>query len=203
MEARSMENLRWWLLLIAAVMFSMSGCVSARDWADWVEHPTHFASTDHLAFSVRASHAEVDGPQPIIRDEDIQLAQDEAWWGHLVPPAPPTDLSSRWVGTWKGLGLFDSLRQAPAEATLVQQGSIGVAHLHLNETIAAGLPWLVRLQGSRGVRLVYRVSGSEAWMRHPEARSEPTVAFTLIDERLVGTLRGIESPVVITLTRQP
>jgi hypothetical protein len=25
-----MANLRWWLLLIAAVMFSMSGCTSAR-----------------------------------------------------------------------------------------------------------------------------------------------------------------------------
>jgi hypothetical protein len=41
-----MDNLRWWLLLIAAVMFSMSGCASVRDWSTWREHPTLFTLTD-------------------------------------------------------------------------------------------------------------------------------------------------------------
>ncbi|HET7343527.1 MAG TPA: hypothetical protein VFL90_18835 [Methylomirabilota bacterium] len=31
-----MANLRWWLLLLAAVMFSMSGCASRTGWS----HPT-------------------------------------------------------------------------------------------------------------------------------------------------------------------
>jgi hypothetical protein len=43
-----MDNLRWWLLLIAAVMFSMSGCASARDWSTWRQHPTHFAKPSEM-----------------------------------------------------------------------------------------------------------------------------------------------------------
>jgi hypothetical protein len=193
-----MDNLRWWLLLIAAVMFSMSGCTSTRDWASWQEHPTHFASNDHLTFSMRNGN----GDDPVITDVDKDQARDEGWWGLLIPQEPPADLSGRWVGTWKGLGLFDSLRQASAEATLVQQGAIGVAHLHLDNTIAAGVPWVVRLEGSKGVRLIYRVAGSDAMMRDPANPAELTAAFTLVGDKLIGTLPNADGPVVITLVRQ-
>jgi hypothetical protein len=171
-----MESLRWWLLFIAAVMFSMSGCASSQDWA-------------------------FNGAEPRITEQDMAMTKDEGWWGHLMTPVPPADLSGRWVGTWKGLGLFDSLRQSAAELTLVQQGPIGVAHLVLEDTVAAGVPWVMRQEGSRGVRLVYRVSGSDAWMRHRIAPSEMTAAFTLVDDKLVGTLPNADSPVVITLSR--
>jgi hypothetical protein len=200
-----MESLRWWLLFIAAVMFSMSGCASSQDWAFWRAHPTHFASGEHLNFSMRHDtgyhHGNGTGPEPKITDLDLAMAKDETWWGHMVPPAAPVDLSGRWVGTWKGIGLFDSLRQSTAEATLVQDGPIGVAHLVLADTIAAGVPWMMRQEGSRGVRLVYRVSGSDAWMRHRVAPSEMTAAFTLVDDKLVGTLPNADAPVVITLSR--
>jgi hypothetical protein len=207
-----MESLRWWLLLIAAVMFSMSGCASSQDWAFWRAHPTHFASGEHLSFSMRHDtghdhhgngngNGNGNGSDPLITDQDVALALDESWWGHLVPPAAPADLSGRWVGTWKGLGLFDSLRESTATATLVQQGPIGVAHLVLDDTIAAELPWVMRREGSRGVRLVYRVSGADAWMRHRIAPSEMTAAFTLVDDKLVGTLPNADAPVVITLHR--
>lgn len=149
-----MANLRWWLLLIAAVMFSMSGCASARDWTTSQEHPT------------------------------------------------TADLSGRWVGTWKGLGLFDSLRQASVEATFVQHGAVGIAHLRLDNTIAAGVPWSIKQEGARGLRLVYRVAGPDAVMRHPATPGEMAAAFTLVDERLVGTFPNAEGPVVITLVRQ-
>jgi hypothetical protein len=204
-----MESLRWWLLLIAAVMFSMSGCASSQDWAFWRAHPTHFASGEHRAFSTRSDtgyhygngNGNGNGADHEITTQDVALAQDESWWGHLMPPASPADLSGRWVGTWKGLGLFDSLRQSTAEATLVQQGPIGVAHLVLGDTVAAGLPWAMRVEGSRGVRLVYRVSGADAWMRHQAAPSEMTAAFTLVGDKLVGTLPNADAPVVITLSR--
>jgi hypothetical protein len=204
-----MESLRWWFLLIAAVMFSMSGCASAQDRAYWQGHPTHFASGDHVSFSMRHGNGHyygngngnANGFDPVITDDDVQLARAEGWWGDLVPPAPPADLSGRWVGTWKGLGLFDSLRQSAVEATLVQQGSIGVAHIVLDNTIAAGVPWAMRLEGSRGVRLVYRVAGDDAVMRHPASPAEMAAAFTLVGNRLVGTLPNADAPVVITLTR--
>jgi hypothetical protein len=208
-EVRRMESLRWWLLLIAAVMFSMSGCASSQDWAFWRAHPTHFASGEHLTFSVRSDadyhygngHGNGNGPGDALTDQEVALAQDEGWWGHLMPPAQPADLSGRWVGTWKGLGLFDSLRQSTAEATLVQEGPIGVAHLVLGDTIAAGVPWMMRQEGSRGVRLVYRVSGADAWMRHRAAPSEMTAVFTLVEDKLVGTLPNTDAPIVITLSR--
>jgi hypothetical protein len=37
-----MANLRWWLLLVAAVMFSMSGCASKEGWS----HPTTSPNPD-------------------------------------------------------------------------------------------------------------------------------------------------------------
>jgi hypothetical protein len=192
-----MESLRWWLLLIAAVMFSMSGCASSQDWAYWRDHPTHFATGGHLTFSMNNDNVYY----PTVTETDVRLARDYGWWGDQVPLAPPVDLSGRWVGTWKGLGLFDSLRQGDVEATMVQENNIGVAHLLLDNTIAAGVPWMLRWEGSRGVRLVYRVAGSDAVMRHPDSPAEMTAAFTLVNDRLVGTLPNAESPVVITLSR--
>jgi hypothetical protein len=193
-----MENLRWWLLLIAAVMFSMSGCATPQEWAHWREHPTHFASGEHLGFS-----AKNDSPfHPLVTEADRKHAADQQWWGQFVPVAPPADLSGRWVGTWRGLGLFDSPRQGDVAATLVQQDHVGVGHLLLDNTIAAGVPWIIRHEGSRGVRVVYRVSGNDAIMRHPQSPTELSMAFTLVKDRLVGTVPGAESPVVITLVRQ-
>jgi hypothetical protein len=196
-----MESLRWWLLLIAAVMFSMSGCASARNWAFWWTDSTHAAQEEPRGASPRSAAGHGGGIEPAVTEADAALARDADWWGPLIPPEEPVDLSGHWVGTWKGLGLFDSLRQSAAAATLVQEGAIGVAHLVLEDTIAAGVPRVMRFEGSRGVRLVYRVSGADAWMRHVVAPSEMTAAFTLIDGKLVGTLPNAEAPVVITLTR--
>ena len=45
-----MEGLRWWLLLLTAVMFSMAGCATrGQEWSTRTAHPAPFASTQHLA----------------------------------------------------------------------------------------------------------------------------------------------------------
>ena len=46
-----MEGLRWWLLLLTALMFSMSGCAS-HERTIGATNLTHFASAQHLAFSM-------------------------------------------------------------------------------------------------------------------------------------------------------
>jgi hypothetical protein len=83
-----MERLQWWLLLLSAVMFSMSGCGSTKawqgtalsDWQVWAQHSSHFASGQHLAFSLK-SH-----PTPAsISEGDKATASREEWWGQLVP----------------------------------------------------------------------------------------------------------------------
>jgi len=195
-----MDSLRWWLLLLAAVMFSMSGCVSKNQWNNWASHPSHYASGNHWEFSQRTG-GDVD--PKMISAADQETATKEGWWGDLVPLAPPVDLTGNWVGTWKGLGLFDSLRKSDARMTLLQSGIIGVGQLYMDETAAAGVPWAIRYAGSDGVRVGYRVRGSDAEMRELNGAGVPMImAFTLVDGRLVGTMAGGD-PVVITLTRLP
>ena len=83
-----MERLQWWLLLLSAVMFSMSGCSSTRAWQGtalsdfdiWKQHSTHFASPHHLVFSSK-SHPTTAS----ITAADKAAAAREEWWGHLVP----------------------------------------------------------------------------------------------------------------------
>jgi hypothetical protein len=194
-----MDSLRWWLLLLAAVMFSMSGCASKQEWNEWASHPTHYASANHWEFSQRTG-GNID--PKIISEADRDVAMKEGWWGDLVPLAPPVDLTGNWVGTWKGLGLFDSLRQSDARMTLPQDGILGVGALYMSDVIAAGLPWPVRYAGSNGLRLAYRVNGTDAVMRQLDSGSEVILGFTLVGDRLVGTIPGGD-PVVITLTRLP
>jgi hypothetical protein len=195
-----MDSLRWWLLLLAAVMFSMSGCVSKDQWNNWASHPSHYASGNHWEFSQRTG-GDID-PR-IISAADQEVAVKEGWWGDLVPLAPPVDLTGNWVGTWKGLGLFDSLRKSDARMTLLQSGIIGVGQLYMDETTVASVPWSIRYAGSNGVRVGYRVRGSDAEMRELNGSGLPMImAFTLVDGRLVGTMAGGD-PVVITLTRLP
>ena len=80
-----MERLQWWLLLLSAVMFSMSGCASVREWRmtalrDWSEHPAHFASNQHMAFSMKSHKTAAS-----ISDADTDAAAREQWWGQVVP----------------------------------------------------------------------------------------------------------------------
>jgi hypothetical protein len=80
-----MERLQWWLLLLSAVMFSMSGCASRDDWKMWAGHPAHFASSSHLAFSAK-SHPTAAS----ISEADKTAAAREEWWGRLMPQEKPT-----------------------------------------------------------------------------------------------------------------
>jgi hypothetical protein len=80
-----MERLQWWLLLLSAVMFSMSGCATLEDWHVWSAHPAHFASAEHLAFSAK-SHKTVAS----ITEADAAAAAREDWWGRLVPQEKKT-----------------------------------------------------------------------------------------------------------------
>src|SRR5262249_32571423 len=90
-ENSLMDNLRWWLLLLVGILFSMSGCASSQDWEYWRSHPTHFASGGHMGFSVKN-----DNPYyPMVTEADAKQAQAYGWWGDQVPLVPPTDLSGR------------------------------------------------------------------------------------------------------------
>ena len=68
------------LLLAGGLLVSTVGCASNEEWTTWKAHPTHFASGDHMFFSVRNK----EGAAPQVKRQDIAMAREEGWWGKPV-----------------------------------------------------------------------------------------------------------------------
>ena len=75
-----MRSVRGKLLLFAAVLVASAGCATGGEWNTWYTHRTHFASYDHLGFSVRNT----EDSAPKVTRKDIALARDEGWWGKPI-----------------------------------------------------------------------------------------------------------------------
>jgi hypothetical protein len=58
----------------------LAGCATSEEWETWKNQPAHFASTDHLYFSVRNQT----GKSPRVTREDIAAAREQGWWGRPV-----------------------------------------------------------------------------------------------------------------------
>lgn len=71
------------VVVVGIVLMAVAGCATGEEWKTWREHPTHFASGDHLTFSVRNR----EGAAPRVARQDIAKARDEAWWGKPVTVA--------------------------------------------------------------------------------------------------------------------
>jgi hypothetical protein len=65
------------LSLLGLMLLTAVGCATPEQWRTWKDHGTHFASGDHLSFSVRH-------PEGQVTRRDIALARDESWWGKPV-----------------------------------------------------------------------------------------------------------------------
>ncbi len=65
---------------IGMAVLAAGGCATEEQWATWRAHGTHFASEEHLAFSVRNP----EGSSARVTRQDIAMAKDEAWWGQPV-----------------------------------------------------------------------------------------------------------------------
>jgi hypothetical protein len=68
------------LLVVGGVLVAVAGCATGEEWTTWKTHPTHFASGEHMFFSVRNREG---GPAKVTR-QDIALARDEGWWGKPI-----------------------------------------------------------------------------------------------------------------------
>ncbi len=75
-----MRTNRWKILLGFTALLAVGGCASGEEWTTWREHPTHFASGDHMFFSTRNT----EGSTPRVKREDIALARDQGWWGKPI-----------------------------------------------------------------------------------------------------------------------
>ncbi len=65
-------HLRLLFGLGALVLFT--GCATGDEWQTWKEHPTHFASGDHMFFSTRNR----DGSSPKVTRQDIAQPRGSA-----------------------------------------------------------------------------------------------------------------------------
>lgn len=200
---------KWnWLPLSIALGLVFTGCMTEREWgtwrgewATWRAHPTHYASNDHMAFSMTNSVAGA----PRITPEMVQQAKIEGWWGLTIPSdAQLANVAGTWHGEWRGYGLLHSQRYGIASATFTQKGAIGGGRLALTDAQAAeGVPIALRENSSLGVPVVISVNEAEMWMNNAEPRRPFAATFVLEGDRLVGTFLYTNSPVRIEMTRQP
>jgi hypothetical protein len=75
-----MSTQRWRFLLIGSALLAAAGCATGEEWQTWKEHPTHFASGDHLFFSARNR----EGKDARVTRTDIAKARTEGWWGKPI-----------------------------------------------------------------------------------------------------------------------
>jgi hypothetical protein len=68
------------LLVAGTAALLTAACASSEEWATWKAHPTHFASGDHMSFSVRNR----EGTQPRVTRQDIAISRTEGWWGKPI-----------------------------------------------------------------------------------------------------------------------
>jgi hypothetical protein len=66
--------------LLLALTILTTGCASSQEWADWKQHPAHFASGDHAFFSVRNR----EGTTARVTRGDVASARSENWWGKAI-----------------------------------------------------------------------------------------------------------------------
>lgn len=113
---------------------------------------------------------------------------------------PDTDVSGRWTGTWKGFGIFRISREQPAIVDLRQGGGPeGDGRLVLHDAGAAeSVPLPLRLAGSNGVPVSFKLSGSRMTMTGSDGI---TVDLTLEGDELIGRIRGAVPEVALVLRR--
>ena len=73
-----MRGLR--LLLVGAALVSVAGCATGEEWKIWRDNKTHFASGEHMGFSVRNR----EGTQARVTRQYIALAREQTWFGRPI-----------------------------------------------------------------------------------------------------------------------
>lgn len=75
-----MSASRLLVVLVTCAGVMIAGCATSNEWRTWKEHPTHFASGDHLSFSIRNT----EGREARVTRTQLAEARQEGWWGKPV-----------------------------------------------------------------------------------------------------------------------
>jgi hypothetical protein len=73
------------ILITLAAAVVLSGCATSEEWAEWKAHSTHFASDQHMGFSMRNNK---DGSNLRVTRSDMAAAPRENWWGKALTVSP-------------------------------------------------------------------------------------------------------------------
>lgn len=68
-------------LLVGGSILVAGGCATTEEWSEWRAHTSHFASAQHLGFSIRNDTHEAN---PRVTRSDLAAAQTQNWWGKAV-----------------------------------------------------------------------------------------------------------------------
>jgi hypothetical protein len=186
-------------LLLGSVIVSTGCAATHREWEVWRAHPTHYATTNHMSFSM----GNLVGAAPRVTPEMMDQARGEGWWGRNTPlVGPRADVAGRWEGTWSGYGMSRTLRGGVAQAVLTVDGSTGQGRLVLVDArMAEGVPLALRENSSFGAPIELSVSETDMWVNGTERGRPFAATFTLQGDRLVGQFLYTSSPVRIELMR--
>jgi hypothetical protein len=193
-----MATVRFRVLVVGAFLPLAAGCASSEEWAGWRQHPAHFASGDHLAFSSRNRDLKTFR----ITDGDVAAASRQAWWGAPIPQAPLADVAGHWVGLWSGLGVMSLPRTSTAVADFTQAGLSGHGRVVLNDTGAAEVPMAVSLAGAAGVPVTVDVNGPDVVVRHEAGAQHFLAVLRVTGDRMEGHVPGSAGPLRIVLNRE-
>ncbi|HYB69809.1 MAG TPA: hypothetical protein VEH80_04020 [Candidatus Bathyarchaeia archaeon] len=191
---------RNYLPLLLGLVVVITGCATQREWATWRAHSTHFATDNHLSFSVSSAAAGA----PRITPEMVERAKAEGWWGRNVPSdARLADVQGEWEGEWIGHGIWRSDRGGIARASFTLRGAVGEGQLAMIDSqVAEGVPLSLRESSSFGAAVKIVVGENEVWVNGADPKRPFAASFTLQGDRLVGTFLYTDAPVQIEMTRR-
>jgi hypothetical protein len=67
--------------LLGGSILLAGGCATTEEWGEWRAHSSHYASDQHLDFSMRN---DAQGSPPKVTRSDVAAAQTQNWWGKAI-----------------------------------------------------------------------------------------------------------------------
>lgn len=67
-------------VVLAGLAMTAIGCATPQEWSDWKGHSSHFASGDHMGFSIRNR----EGAATRVTRADVAAARTQEWWGKAI-----------------------------------------------------------------------------------------------------------------------
>ena len=183
------------LLLLGVVLLSTSACATSRERTRWSAQPFQPTLPEHHVFAMTTR---VSLPLAGAAREEV-AREHRRWSGQIEEPAVP-DIGGRWMGIWSGFGVM-ARRMSTAQAEFIQAGRWGWGKIALADTLAADVPVIVTYRGALGVPVVFDVFQAGIVVKHEAGGSHLTAVFRIDGDRMVGTLRGYDTLIVLARQR--